>query len=198
MVKCSAEDCNTEAYAKGLCAKHYVRMRRTGVLTTTRHMGDFWSKVKRGEPSECWPWTGFTRESGHGLTSHKGLPMHTSRKAWFLTRGAIPPGLVVCHKCDNKVCCNPDHMYLGTPADNALDHFEQPAFEDRGARTRRTLLTEKDLERLWKMRAGGAFLKDCAAHFGVHIATICKYITAARKAKLESKRQNDSGDSRAI
>lgn len=153
-------------------------------------MGDFWSKVKKGEPHECWPWQGYLKPSnGHGLTSYKGLPMHASRKAWFLTHGLPPHGFIICHKCDNKVCCNPDHMYLGTLEDNALDQWEKPAFEDRGARTRKTLLTEQQLATLWRMRRGGATLKHCAEHFSVHIATICRYITIVRKAKLEANRR---------
>lgn len=188
-MKCSVEGCEREVVCKGVCTKHYMRMRRTGVLTTVRRMGDFWDKVRKGTPQECWPWTGYTRESGHGLTSMKGLPMLASRKAWVLTNGGITRGLVVCHKCDNALCCNPDHMYLGTPADNALDHHENPPFDQRGPRGRGTSLTAAQLEKLWKMRQGGAQLRECAATFNVHIATICRYITQVRKAKLEANRR---------
>lgn len=198
MSKCSADGCDRETEARGLCMKHYARMRRTGILTTKKHMGSFWEKVQRGAPDECWPWTGFTRSSGHGLTSMRGLPMHTSRKAWVLAKGPVPRGLVVCHKCDNHACCNPSHLYLGTPADNCLDQFEKPAFEDRGPRGRSTLLNEKQLEELWKMRRFGASLKQCSDHFGVHIGTVCKYISAMRREKLERNRQNVRARSSAI
>lgn len=197
-MKCSAEGCALDAKAKGLCMKHYTRLRRTGVITTKRLTGDFWSKVRRGDQSACWPWLGFTRGSGHGLTSHKGLPMHTSRKAWLLSNGPIPRGLCVCHKCDNKVCCNPAHLYLGTQADNILDHHEKPPFEERGPRDRNTLLTKEQLDMLWKMRRGGAKLRDCADFFGVHMATIAKYITAVRRAKLERNRQSVRDHARTI
>jgi len=56
---CSAPGCDRPAKAKGYCMRHYARIRRTGILGTKRRMGDFWTKVKRGAPDECWPWTGF-------------------------------------------------------------------------------------------------------------------------------------------
>ena len=78
----------------------------------------FWSKVKKGEPNECWPWLGFKKSSGHGLTSYKSCPTHASRKAWILTYGSVPWDQCVNHRCDNAACCNPAHLYLGSRADN--------------------------------------------------------------------------------
>lgn len=188
MSRCSADGCGLEATAKGLCYKHYMRMRRTGKLTTIRLMGDFWSKVKRGAPNECWPWLGFVKPSGHGLTSIRGRMMHTSRKAWILTHGPIPEGLSVNHRCDNAICCNPAHMYLGTRSDNAIDQWAQLPPEERGHKVRPCMLTQVQLEKLWQMRREGALLRECAAAFGVHIATVCRYITIVRKQKLEKLR----------
>jgi hypothetical protein len=143
----------------------------------------FWEKVKRGAADECWPWTGFKKPSGHGLTSHQSLPMHASRKAWILTHGPIRGELSVNHRCDNAACCNPDHMYLGTRADNMVDRFgKAPAAERTSGRP--TILTEAQLDVLWRMRKAGGTLQGCAEYFGVHRATICRYITAYRKKLL--------------
>lgn len=189
-MKCSVEDCDRPAHTKGLCARHYMRLHRTGKLTTERFMGDFWTKVDKGAPDVCWPWKGFKKLSGHGLTSLKGRLMHTSRKAWILTRGPIKEGLQVLHKCDNAICCNPAHMYLGTRIDNILDQWEQPAIADRGPRNgRRFMLTDEQLELLWLMRKEGATLRACATHFGIHFATVARYVTAVRKAKLQQLRE---------
>jgi hypothetical protein len=47
------------------------------------------------------------------------------RALWMLTNGPIPAGLFVLHRCDNPPCCNPDHLFLGTPADNMRDMSEK-------------------------------------------------------------------------
>lgn len=152
--------------------------------------GQFWDKVDRPNPEGCWPWTGYCKSSGHGLTSHKGVVMHASRKAWILTHGVIRSELSVLHKCDNAPCCNPGpiHMYLGTRADNMIDRFGGIASAQRHAYSRATLLNNEQLADLWERRKRGAKLQECADHFGVHIATICRYITNYRKAKLEKNR----------
>jgi hypothetical protein len=88
-----------------------------------RRRPPFWTKVQIRTPSECWPWQGYCKSSGHGLTSLNGRPIHASRKAWILTHGPIENGLCVNHLCNNAVCCNPDHLYLGTRAENMGDRF---------------------------------------------------------------------------
>ena len=150
----------------------------------------FWQKVKQGEPHECWPWTGYVKPAnGHGLTTYKGSPIHASRKAYVLTHGPVFDwDLCVLHRCDNALCCNPKHLYLGTRADNMIDRFGETPAAERGQRGRATVLNEHQLEQLWKMREKGAMLKDCAEKFGVHIATVCRYITAVRRKKLEASR----------
>lgn len=154
---------------------------------------DFWAKVRRTSPEECWPWTGYVKKSnGHGLTSHKGYPIHASRKAFILTHPEEKRiwDLCVCHRCDNPLCCNPAHLYLGTRADNMIDRWQQTQSEQRGQRGRPTVLTAEQLEQLWQMRRDGMRLRDCAEHFGVHIATVCRYITVVRQAKLQKNRED--------
>jgi HNH endonuclease len=148
----------------------------------------FWAKVQRGAPDECWPWMGFRKPDGHGLTSYKSLPTHASRKAWILVNGYPPRKLCVLHRCDNAACCNPAHMYLGTRMDNMHDRFDNRPPGERAARGRPFMLDDAELERLWQMRRAGATLRECAETFGVHIATICRYVTAVRRRKLEANR----------
>jgi HNH endonuclease len=148
----------------------------------------FWAKVKPGRDDDCWPWQGFKKASGHGLTSYKSAPIHASRKAYILTYGPIPSNLCVNHRCDNAACCNPAHLYLGTRADNMIDFWGKIPADERKRQGRPTVLDAEQLENLWQMRRNGAKLAECASHFGVHVATICRYITIVRQRKLDNLR----------
>lgn len=80
----------------------------------------FWRRVDKRDPWECWPWKGGTRNGyGHHCIDRKGVYAH--RYAYELAHGAPPPSGKshhVMHSCNNKLCCNPHHLSLGTAADN--------------------------------------------------------------------------------
>lgn len=74
----------------------------------------------------CWEWLGFKNWTGYGSVRVFDIPMPVSRYSYELHAGQrIPPGLLVRHKCDNPACCNPDHLELGTHADNRRDLQER-------------------------------------------------------------------------
>ncbi len=85
---------------------------------------DFWNKVNK-VPSGCWEWAG-GKNNGYGVLCVSGKTIKAHRYAWILTNGEIPKGegyhgTCVLHKCDNPSCINPDHLFLGSNADNVRD-----------------------------------------------------------------------------
>lgn len=86
---------------------------------------NFWKFVDKKSDNECWNWTNKrTNGRGYGRT-YTGYAkwMYAHRASWLINKGPIPDGLFVCHKCDNPSCCNPNHLWLGTNADNQKDKF---------------------------------------------------------------------------
>lgn len=84
----------------------------------------FWNKVDKGDESGCWVWKGSTTR-GYGTLSLNGKPYYAHRFSYELHHGAIPESLFVCHTCDNPVCCNPAHLWLGTMKDNMDDKIRK-------------------------------------------------------------------------
>jgi hypothetical protein len=81
----------------------------------------FWAKVTVGEKGECWLWTGAKHKFGYGVVSLSRKAVTAHRVSYALANGGIPDGAQILHRCDVPGCCNPSHLYAGTPQQNIDD-----------------------------------------------------------------------------
>ena len=134
----------------------------------------------------CWEWTGTKYPTGYGRFS-AGVLMSAHRVSFELFIGKIRPGFYVCHRCDNRVCVNPRHLFQATQKDNIADMY----YKGRDAYTtgaRKAKVSKQDkiqIGRLWKK---GRKLREIAEIFGISTG----YVFKLRHGPLNKKHTNKS------
>jgi len=121
----------------------------------------FWDHVDKRRDDECWHWTGRLNGAGYGETRWKHKTARAHRVSYELHYGPILDGLLVCHKCDANYppgdiayrrCVNPNHLFLGTDADNMTDKVEKGR-QNKGETHGMAKLTEKQVVEIRELRA---------------------------------------------
>lgn len=148
-------------------------------------MKSFWSKVNMSEG--CWDWQGGLISSGYGSAYHPKLgPQAAHRLAWILTNGDIPKGLYVLHKCDNKKCVNPDHLYLGTQKKN-LEDAKLHGLTNTGTKHWSSTLTESEVLLIRKMHKSGSSIRLLADIFNQTYKNVWQIVNNKRWQHLKDE-----------
>jgi hypothetical protein len=128
----------------------------------------FWSKVDIRGPEECWFWRAGRLASGYGAFWVGRTMVNAHRVAWKLAYGEIPDGLFCCHTCDQRPCCNPQHLFIGTNSENIRDAVK------KGRLTRRrgedhpcAKLTQSDVRSIRERLVEGSSEREIAGAFQV-------------------------------
>jgi hypothetical protein len=142
-------------------------------LATNSFIDRFWVKVDAS--GECWEWRAHRKPGGYGqFTVRKGYFASAHVVSYALTNGPIPAGMVVCHRCDNPPCVRPDHLFLGTQADNARDMIAKgrDGRRLRGEEKPGAKLTEDAVRAIRAEPRCQGYIKRLAAKYGVSTRTI--------------------------
>ena len=137
----------------------------------------FWSKTMPREDG-CIIWTA-ANDGSYGLFNSRGTKK-AHRVSYEMAQGAIPQGMHVRHKCDVRLCVNPDHLELGTAKDNAKDRTDRGRWSQvtpRGEKQGASKLTDVKVRAMRKMWHTGGFSQVClATAFGVSQMTVSRAI----------------------
>lgn len=136
----------------------------------------FWQKVRKTD--FCWEWAGAVNpHGGHGRIANGSRDEYVHRVSWRIHNGTIPAGMNVLHRCDNPICVNPQHLFLGTHADNMLDRERKGRTFVPGVGKK---LTDEEVQLIRKLASSVAG-KVLAQRFGVSTAQISRVKTRTQR-----------------
>ena len=128
------------------------RHKRSGVFAER-----FWSNVRK--TNGCWVWTASAGDGGYGHISIGDVIYRCHRVSWEIANGPVPHGMCVCHTCDNPICVNPSHLFLGTHLDNLRDAAQKGRIA-KGEKNGHATLTEGKVRMIRAMAESKMYLQS--------------------------------------
>jgi hypothetical protein len=148
----------------------------------------FWRFVGLHSHYDCWDWNGALNKDGYATFSIQGKSYRANRFSWEMHNGEIPDGINVLHKCDNRACVNPNHMFLGSQKDNVQDAISKGRQNQSTKNTHlvgenhpSSKLSNHDIEVIRTVYAGGSSLSDIAKVYSVNKTTISRIVNHKRR-----------------
>jgi hypothetical protein len=141
----------------------------------------FWSKVQKTD--SCWLWIGGQRKNSRGNSNYgtfclNGKDRYAHRISYLIAHNELSDDLDVLHRCDNTLCVNPDHLWVGTHTDNMQDMFAKGRRKNaKGEQNGLAKLKANDVKEIrQRYSAGGISLKALALEFGVDTALVHRIV----------------------
>lgn len=196
---CAFDGCGRRPFGHGLCKGHYKQhvrgqsLRRLQQDITPEER--FWAKVNKGGPTpdrnvygdigQCWVWTSGKDLRGYGcFNKAPGEATRAHRYSWAITVGPVPDGLSVLHRCDERACVRPDHLFLGDQGDNMRDMAAKgrqwvqlnPERHFRGEQHPNAALTETSVIEARRRHAAGESFGAIARNLGVNRSSVARAV----------------------
>ena len=142
-------------------------------MTNSKDVERFFRNVIKKK--KCWEWIGGVSNAGYGCINIRGKIEGAHRFSYIIHKGKVPKKMYVCHTCDNKLCVNPKHLWIGTPRENQQDMYDKGRDYHvgfKGEENPRAKLDRKSVKKIIKMYLKIKSQRKLAKQFGVCKSTI--------------------------
>lgn len=153
-----------------MAVEYFITKRSKFLHIEIEHLDDLLARLAKrsrlNPETGCIEWTGALMHKGYGHINWRGKVYRTHRLSYAAVNGDIPEGMFVCHKCDNPKCMNPEHLFLGTYADNSAD-MAQKKRSTIGERNPMAKVNTATVQAIRILGNTGMFQKNIAEKFGI-------------------------------
>lgn len=167
-------------YRCAMIERHRARSAALGDIRRERRIAKFNANIDRSAgPDGCWNWTAGLTSRGYGQFVILGKKVIPHRLALELSGVIVPSEMFVCHRCDNRRCCNPSHLFIGTNADNMADKIAKGR-QSRGEGSGVAKITAACVVEIRRRYEAGMSQDEIASMFGISQSNVS--VIVQRKA----------------